>query len=66
MNGSECPDCYGKYWRIPITAMPRYCYVLVLLADVLSTLNADAKEQFEHDKTQYRDDSIQPVFNPDL
>ena len=45
--------------------MPRNYDVFSVLVDILLAPNTDEKENFECNKTEYRDKSIQPVFSSD-
>ena len=65
MNAVGYPKSYNKYGDIPIATMPRDCNVLGILVDVLPAPYPDAKKHHECHKKQYRDDSIQPILNPD-
>ena len=65
MNTIEYTKGHSEYWGIPITAMTRYSDVLSVLVDVLPASYPDSEKHLECQETQYHDNSIQPVLNPD-
>ncbi len=65
VNAIEYPKSHNKNGDIPIATMPRYCNVCGTLVDVLPAPYPDTERRRECNKTHYRDESIEPVLNPD-